>query len=291
MPKRDDKQIRARLAQVASQQEDVTRRLMALLGDPEAGAGEIGRLRREHSRLAAEQERLFTDLELARLDGQEHPAWHRAHGDPMLARAVSGKRPMRELALDVIEEIGVPAAPRTVSDFAGCFGLSLPSARFSSLRRDEQRAYMKDPLSRPAWVVPGIHAVGLSAIPRLVCSSAWPDERRAIGSRTLHANHLRTVLALLAAAQRAPRLGEANAEKARALMVRYAASVPGALEFGEEPDRGRIEEAVRAELEHVEASDEEERLDAAERMATLSDFHRLWGRPVAVGGIAEGGAG
>jgi hypothetical protein len=72
--------------------------------------------------------------------------------------------------------------------------------------------------------------------------------------------------------------------------VRYAASVPGAFEFGQDPDHARIEEAVRAELERVEASDEEERREAAEKMATLSEFHRLWGRPAAVGGIAEGDA-
>src|SRR3712207_4023754 len=111
-------------------------------------------------------------------------------------RAFSGgRRSMRELVLNVLEEIGVPAAPRTVSEFAACFNLSLPITRFSSLRRDEERAFRKDPLSRPAWVTPAINAQGLTAIPRIVTSSAWEDDRRVIGARTPHVSHLRTLLA------------------------------------------------------------------------------------------------
>ncbi len=122
---------------------------------------------------------------------------------------------------------------------------------------------------------------------RVVCSSVWEDERRVIGSRSLHVNHLKSLLALLAASKRAPRIGEANVDRVWALVTRYAMSVPGALEVGKEPDRDRIEAAAMGELERVEASDEEERWEAAEKMARMPDFHRLWGvdrlwgRPVA----------
>ncbi len=283
----EETRLRKKLIKLAERQRDVQERLVILLGDSGAGAGEIDRARREQNRLAAEQERLFADLELAWLDARESTNWAGVRQDGLTWGVVAGRRPMRELALDVLEEVGVPAAPSTVSEFAACFGLSIPASRFSSLRRDEQRAYRKNPLSRPAFVVPAISAVGLTAVKRVVCSSAWEDERRVIGSRSLHVNHLKFLLALLAASGRAPRVGEANVDRIWALVTRYAMSVPGALKVGKEPNRDRIEAAAMAELERVEAPDEEERREVAEKMARMSDFHRLWGldrlwgRPVA----------
>jgi hypothetical protein len=286
----EETRLRKKLAQLAERQHEVLEELGALVSDPEAKSGDIQRVQREQARLAAMQERLLTDFELARLDERTHPHWQMSVINHSLPSTLTGKRPMREQALDILEEIGVPSAPRTVSEIAACFGLSLPASRFSSLRRDEQRAFKKDPFSRPAWVVPAINVVGLTAIPRLICSSSWEDERRVIGSRTLHVNHLKTLLTLLAAAERVPRLGEANAERVYTLVTRYATSVPGAIKFGEELDYGRIEAAVRSELERVEPSDEKERRDAAEKMAKTSDFYRLWGRPAVIEGAAERGA-
>ncbi len=260
-----------------------------LFENPEASPGQIKRIQREHDRLAAEQARLLTDLELAQLSRQTNRDGQAAQNQRFSPSTFGGKRSMREQVLDVLEKIGVPAAPRTVSEFAACFDLSLSASRFSSLRRDEQRAYLRDPLSRPAWVVPAINGVGLTAIPRLVCSSAWQNERRIIGSRTLHVNHLKTLLALLAAA-RTPHLGDVNAERVRGLITRYAATVPGALAFGEEPDYERIETAVRSELERVEPSDADERQEAAKKIAQFSDFHMLWGRPPVIDGSAGRGA-
>ncbi len=95
---------------------------------------------------------------------------------------------------------------------------------------------------------------------------------------------MKTLLALLAAAERTPRLGAVNAERVRGLITRYAATVPGALASGEEPDHGRIETAVRSELEWVEPADADERQAAAKKIAQFSDFHRLWGRPAVIDG-------
>jgi hypothetical protein len=60
-----------------------------------------------------------------------------------------------QAVLDILDELGVPAAPRVISEIAvSNYGRPLPASRFASLRRDEERACRKDPLSRPTWVVP-----------------------------------------------------------------------------------------------------------------------------------------
>jgi hypothetical protein len=284
----EETRIRKKLARITGQQQEVLKKLQPLVINPDASPAQL--IRREQARLTAEQERLFTDLELAQLSSQTDRNGYVSRDKHFSTSTFGGRQSMREQVLNVLEEIGVPAAPRTVSDFAACFGLSLSASRFSSLRRDERRAYQKDPLSRPAWVVPAINAVGLTAIPRLVCSSAWEDEQRVVGSRTLHVNHLRTLLSLLVAAERAPHLGDANAERVRGLVTRYATTIPGALEFGGEPNYERIEAAVKSELERIEAPDAEERQTAAKKMAQSAAFHRLWGRPTVIEGDVGRGA-
>ncbi len=68
-------------------------------------------------------------------------------------RARAGQRPMREQVLDILDELGVPNSPRVISEYAlACLGIELPIAKFASLRRDEERGFRKDPLSKPAWV-------------------------------------------------------------------------------------------------------------------------------------------
>jgi len=48
---------------------------------------------------------------------------------------------MRELCSDIVDEVGVPLAPATISEFSQITtGVDLPVSRFASLRRDEERA-------------------------------------------------------------------------------------------------------------------------------------------------------
>jgi hypothetical protein len=260
--------LRERLAELAQKQQALQGKFAQLLEDPQATSAAIERTQREINRLAARQTQLVADLRLAQLEAPER------YGVPA---GLAGQRPLRELVLDTLDEIGVPAAPRVISDFARATQrYSLPAERFASLRRDEERAYLKAPASRPAWVVPAINALGLTAIPRIVAHSAWEPERRIIGSRTLRTNHLRTLLALL---QHAEQLTDHPPAQLTSMVVRHAESVPGALELGNSLAYTRIREAADAELARIDQGDLAERREAAARLKELPERYQFWGRP------------
>jgi hypothetical protein len=265
--------IRARLSHVLQQQQECAATLQQLIEDPNTTATAIDAAQRRLTRVAAEQSRLLTELRIAQMEAQDAPARPASR---------AGSRPFREEVLDTIDEIGVPSGPRAICEFAfACCNRSLLPERFASLRRDEERAFMKDPLVRPAWVAPAINIMGLNAIPRLVTSSAWEPERRLVGSRSLRVNHLRTVLALLRAGEHAEQAGDdRGVQRIAALLSRYAETVRGALIFGEALDQTRVREATEAELARIEPTDLAERRAAARRLKSLPDAQRIWGRPV-----------
>jgi hypothetical protein len=203
----------------------------------------------------------------------------------------AGQRPMREQVLDILDELGVPNSPRVISEYAlACLGIDLPVPRFASLRRDEERAFRKDPLSKPAWVVPALNMTGFAPIPRLVASSVWPVERRLIGPRTLRTNHLLSLLALLKRAANladekevvAATPGSGKTHLLLGIIFRFARSVPGGWAVAGEPDLEGIRAATEAELQSIVADDEMERKQAAEKLAKLPEDRQIWGLPALV---------
>lgn len=274
--------IRARLASSLEKQRELLDTLQELVKDPDANAVAIDHAQRQLSRAAAEHSQLLTEWRLARARVAETSSPY---------AGLVGQRPLREQVLDILEELGVPASPRVISELAVArYGRPLPASRFASLRRDEERAFRKDPLSRPAWVVPALTAQGLTSIPRIVASSAWPAERRLIGARTLRANHLRTLLALLAMHERSQRTGIAPAmAHLESMILSFAQTVPGAVEPGKRLEHPRVAEAARAELAHIEKTDLEECQAAARRLERLPELHRLWGQPAVIEGRRASG--
>jgi hypothetical protein len=262
------------MADLAQKQVTLQAEFARLLQDPTASSAAIERAQREINRVAAQQTRLVAELRIARLDSADR------FGGP---GALAGQRPLRELVLDTLDELGVPAPPRVMSDFAVvAHGWTLPAERLASLRRDEERAYDKAPTTRPAWVVPAINALGLSAISRLVTHSGWELARRVIGTRTLRTNHLRLLLRLLETTERMQSQPGSRSGQLETLVVRFAESVPNALELGRPLDQARIRAAAEAEMARIEPSDLEERRTAAERLTSLPERFQLWGRPTLI---------
>jgi hypothetical protein len=226
-------------------------------------------------------QRLTDDLRYAQNESRVAPARPRARA--------SGKT-MRELALDILDEIGVPLAPSTISEFSqATTGIEFAASRFASLRRDEERAARRDMNARPAWVVPALNTACLNPIPRLLTSSAWELERRLVGARSLRVIHLYTTLAFL---QRFERLQATDASQVNAiesLLLRYARGIPGALATGEATDPKRIRKVIKAELDAIEAADVAERQQAAARLSRYGDQQRFWGLPTVIEGSAQGG--
>lgn len=274
-------EVRQRLAAVVVKQQALLAEFTSLL-ESGASSARIEEAQRRLDRARAEQTRLVTELRVAQLAAPE------AYGG-----ALRNQRPLREIVLDTLNDLGVPSAPKLVSEYAGIvYGLVLPIPRFASIRRDEERSYRKRPSSRPAWVVPAINVVGLTAIPRIIANSAWETERRLIGSRTLRTNHLRTLLALLNARVRITATAkELTRQQLDRLIYRYAHTVAGALDYGKPLDDARVRDAAEAELAHVEPSDQEERRAAAARLERLPPEQQLWGSFAVVEGGAVGRSG
>jgi hypothetical protein len=275
-------QIQARLTSTLRKQQELSETLQGLLQDPEAKAAAMERVDQELSRLAARRTELLTELRLARTQVAEPAA---------LYPGLVGQRPMREQVLDILDELTVPSSPRVISEVAVArYGRPLPPARFASLRRDEERAWRKDPLSRPAWVVPALSTQGLTSLPRIVGSSAWPAERRLIGARTLRTNHLRTLLALLSMRERSRQAGSTGAiTRLDSMILGFAQTVPGAVEVGKSTDYDRVIQATKDELAFIEEMDFEERRTAARRLENLPELHRLWGNLAVIEGQRASG--
>jgi hypothetical protein len=240
------------------------------------GAGDASgreRAQAKISELNAEYESLAEQLRFAELEAREIAA----------PRARKPAKPLRELALDALDDLGVPAPPALIADLTEALTGMRPSpSRFASLRRDEENAARRNIAARPAWIVPAINAAELTAIPRLLCSSAWSLDRRIVGSRSMRTDHLRIAESL---ARRLKQLREAGASESRnidRLLFPIARAIPGATETGKLVDPDRITEAARAELAVLDDADRAERGEACARLASSSPQVRLWGRPALI---------
>jgi hypothetical protein len=276
-------QIQRRLSKIVDQQQ----KLLTAFSEAMI-AGNIARqseLQKQLQRLNVEMQRLTEDLRYVESESRTTPIRPKVRA--------SGKT-MREVVLDILDEIGVPLAPSTISEFSqATTGVEVQASRFASLRRDEERAADRDINSRPAWVTPALGTTRLNAFPRLLTSSAWELERRLIGARSLRVIHLYTTLAF---AKRFERLNAAHAPQTSAvesLLLRYARGIPGALVTGESTDIARIRKVITAELKAIEDDDLLERRQAAARLARYADQQKLWGVSLEVieGGVRGGKVG
>jgi hypothetical protein len=238
-------------------------------------------LQKEIAKLYAEMQRLGEELRYAEREDFAAAA-------PRPRSRAPGKT-MRELALDIADEVGVPLSPATISEFGQITtGVDLPVSRFASLRRDEERAARRDINARPAWVAPALSTSSLTALPRLLTSSAWELERRLIGARSLRVCHLKTTLAFLDRYERFREVKAPQTAAVESLMLRYARGVPGAVASSELPDPVKIRKVVLAELDAIEPADLDERRDAAGRLRRYGEQQQLWGLPAIIDGGERG---
>ena len=270
MSKAPSDRLRQRLAKISEQHRSALDSFERLLANPKASFAELDAADAAVKKLSADRTHLMEDLRLAQFEEPDRFGVYRGR---------AGQRPMREIILDVVDELGVPASPRLISDYAlATLGLSIPPTRFGSLRRDEERAYQRDAHARPAWLTPAINAAGLAAIPRLIASSAWEPERRLIAARTLRVNHLKALLALLKKSSTAD-------ERVRSALVTPIGRFATWLPVGAKLNLDEVVEKANAELASIEQEDREQRIAAARELMKLTPAFQLWGRP----GLIEGG--
>jgi hypothetical protein len=263
--------IAEQLSRNAQRQQDAFAAMSKALAQGDTAARE--RAQAKIAALTAEYQRLTESLRFTELEAREIAT----------PRARKPGKPLRELALDALDDLGVPAAPALIADLTQALtGLRPSPSRFASLRRDEENAARRNIAARPAWIVPALSAQQLTAIPRLLSISSWELERRIVGARSIRTYNLHIAVSL---SDRLARLREAGANEAEALerlLFPFARSIPGAVEYGLSIDTVRVTEAAKAELTLIEDTDLEERREAAARMASAGPQLRLWGRPVLI---------
>lgn len=88
------------------------------------------------------------------------------------------ERSIRQFVLQALEEIGVPQTSGFLEDYVYARERVLLSTRgFGALRRDENRAWIRRPGHRRAYIVPCLNEAG-RAVPRWMARSDWPIQER-----------------------------------------------------------------------------------------------------------------
>ena len=190
--------------------------------------------------------------------------------------------PLREQVHEALSVLQVPAAPRLIATVhEAFFATTFPTARLTSLRRDEERSFRVAPFARPYYICAALAADSLNPSRGLLAVSTWPMERRVIASLSPRVDFLISAINVAQAIEHIPEPVPA----ARALLARFATNVRGSSSAGGalRPSSGRIDpeaviRAARAELEVHEDEDRRARTEAARRAReTLNEVQQLFG--------------
>ena len=183
--------------------------------------------------------------------------------------------PLREQVHQALSLLAVPAAPRLIATVHEAFFAStFPTARLTSLKRDEERSFRTSPFARPYYICAGLTADLLAPARGLLAISTWPMEARVIGSLSPRVDFLSAAIRVTEAIERLP----APVPAARRLLWRFAASIPGAAENAVRMTPQQVTRAAEAELEIHKAADGETRRAAALRARSqLDDAQQLFG--------------
>jgi hypothetical protein len=191
--------------------------------------------------------------------------------------------PLREQVHEALSLLQVPAAPRIIATVhEAFFATTFPTARLTSLRRDEERSFTSTRYARPYYICAALSADYLSPSRGLLSVSTWPLERRIIGSLSPRVDFLVSAINIARAIEQIPDPVPA----ARALLTRLAANIWGSSSrgsaaagpFGTRIDPEAVIRAAQAELDVHQDEDQRIRAGAASRAREqLSDVEQLFG--------------
>jgi len=183
--------------------------------------------------------------------------------------------PLREQVHEALSLLTVPAAPRLIATVhEAFFADTFPTARLTSMKRDEERSFRTAPFARPYYICAALTADLLAPARGLLAISTWPMERRVIGSLSPRVDFLTGAIRVAEAIERLP--GPVSA--VRRLLWRFAASIPGAAESAASMHPHEVMQAALAELAVHQAADQATRHAAARRARDqLDDAQQLFG--------------
>jgi hypothetical protein len=192
--------------------------------------------------------------------------------------------PLREQVHEALSLLTVPAAPRLIATVhEAFFAATFPTARLTSLKRDEERSFRTAPFARPYYICAALTADLLAPSRGLLAISTWPLERRVIGSLSPRVDFLTGAIRVAEAIERLP----TPVPAARRLLWRFAASIPGAAESAASMHSHEVTQAALAELAIHQAADQATRQAAARRAREqLDDARQLFGTRIQLAGQA-----
>ncbi|MGH3165468.1 MAG: hypothetical protein ACRDN0_06185 [Trebonia sp.] len=185
--------------------------------------------------------------------------------------------PLREQVCEALSLLQVPAAPKLIATVhEAFFATTFPTQRVTSLRRDEERSFRTAPFARPYYICAALTADYLSPSRGLLAVSTWPMEKRVIGPLSPRVDFLEEAIRVAEAIERIP----APVPAARRLLLRFAASIPGASDSTNHVNPHAVKAAAEAELSVHKDKDTATRKAAAERARErLGDAEQFFGPP------------
>ena len=213
---------------------------------------------------------------IADLKGKQG-ASHRPKVSVARKKPATGGRPVRDLVIDALDEVGVPTYAAQLSIYIKArFGRAIASSRFGPLSRDEQAAF-KGGRPRAVWLCHSLQFEHLDAVRRLWARSDWPLETRIIGPLTGR------VLFLQQAARFATLAAEHESSSVEPDRLKFLAA-DLARDLGVRVKHGSFEldswrAAAEEQLGDLEKRDLEFRQEVATRIAGKNPEHLLFGSP------------
>jgi hypothetical protein len=183
--------------------------------------------------------------------------------------------PLRDQVYQALSLLTVPAAPRLIATVhEAFFATTFPTARLTSLKRDEERSFRVAPFARPYYICAALTADLRAPARGLLAISTWPMEIRVIGSLSPRVDFLTGAIRVAEAIERLT----APVPAARRLLWRFAASIPAAADSAASTNPHQVKQAALAELAVHEHADHETRRAAAQRArGQLDDAQQLFG--------------
>ncbi|MGH3194287.1 MAG: hypothetical protein ACRDOL_44905 [Streptosporangiaceae bacterium] len=215
------------------------------------------------------------DTALAEAEPNPATGTHRPEDERTETETRTPLLPLRDQVHQALSLLTVPAAPRLIATVhEAFFSTTFPSARLTSLKRDEERSFRTAPFARPYYICAALTADLLAPARGLLAISTWPMELRVIGSLSPRVDFLTGAIRVAEAIERLP----APVPAARRLLWRFAASIPAAADSAASTNPHQVKQAALAELQVHKAADRETRRAAASRAREqLDDAQQLFG--------------
>jgi len=256
---------RAELRDVLLEQRGFIDQLLARAGDPAVSAVQLVDLVEILERLDERRDQL---IRLLREEASD-------------VRRREEERSVRQFVLRALDEIGSPQNAGFLQEYVWARErVDLNTRGFGALRRDERRAWARNPKRRLAYIVSALGPEG-RPLSRWMARSDWPLERRVVLPDDEPLLELKKLRALFVA--RRERDPDGLSDPYEPLIEKYGSTLferegpPVDDADGRERWLEEVRELAEAELARREAGALAPRRAAAERLAQLPEERQLWG--------------